>query len=230
MVARRSRSPTIGGRPLEIGLRLDPVSAVMLLVVTIVGLCVQVYSLGYMHQDERKGWYFAVLSLFSAAMLDARARRRLPAAVHVVGGHGAVLATCSSASGTSRRDRARRRSRRSSPRASATSASRSGSRSCAATAHSFAHRTTVLGVRLGLDPAARDSPSRCCCSSARWASPRRCRCTSGCPTRWPAPRPPRRSSTPRRWSPPASTSSSARCRSSAQASAVGAARRDGRSA
>jgi NADH-quinone oxidoreductase subunit L len=41
----------------------------MLLVVTIVGLCVQVYSLGYMHGDERIGWYYAVLSLFSAAML-----------------------------------------------------------------------------------------------------------------------------------------------------------------
>jgi NADH-quinone oxidoreductase subunit L len=51
------------------GLLLDPASAIMLLVVTIVGLCVQVYSLGYMHADERKGWYYAVLSLFSAAML-----------------------------------------------------------------------------------------------------------------------------------------------------------------
>ncbi len=59
----------IGGRPLEIGLRLDAVSAIMLLVVTIVGLCVQVYSLDYMRKDQRKGWYFAVLSLFSAAML-----------------------------------------------------------------------------------------------------------------------------------------------------------------
>ncbi len=41
----------------------------MLLVVTIVGACVQVYSLGYMHRDERVGWYYAVLSLFTAAML-----------------------------------------------------------------------------------------------------------------------------------------------------------------
>jgi len=60
---------TLGGKPLELGLRLDAVSAVMLLVVTVVGVCVQVYSLGYMHRDERRGWYFAVLSLFSAAML-----------------------------------------------------------------------------------------------------------------------------------------------------------------
>jgi NADH-quinone oxidoreductase subunit L len=60
---------TLGGAPLSVGLRLDPVTAIMLLVVTIVGVCVQVYSLGYMHRDERQGWYFAVLALFSAAML-----------------------------------------------------------------------------------------------------------------------------------------------------------------
>ena len=59
----------IGRIPLEIGMRLDAISAIMLLVVTIVGLCVQVYSLGYMKKDKRKGWYFAVLSLFTAAML-----------------------------------------------------------------------------------------------------------------------------------------------------------------
>ena len=60
---------TIGGRALEVGIQLDAVAAIMLLVVTIVGMCVQVYSLGYMHRDARVGWYFAVLSLFSAAML-----------------------------------------------------------------------------------------------------------------------------------------------------------------
>lgn len=60
---------TVGGRPLEMGLALDPVASVTLLVVTIVATCVQVYSLGYMHRDEREGWYFAVLSLFTSAML-----------------------------------------------------------------------------------------------------------------------------------------------------------------
>jgi NADH-quinone oxidoreductase subunit L len=59
----------LGGTPLSVGIQLDPVAAIMLLVVTVVGVCVQVYSLGYMHRDERRGWYFAVLSLFSAAML-----------------------------------------------------------------------------------------------------------------------------------------------------------------
>jgi NADH-quinone oxidoreductase subunit L len=60
---------TIGGAPLDISLRLDAVAAFMLLVVTIVGIGVQVYSLYYMKDEERIGWYYAVLSLFTAAML-----------------------------------------------------------------------------------------------------------------------------------------------------------------
>ncbi|HSK48836.1 MAG TPA: NADH-quinone oxidoreductase subunit L [Coriobacteriia bacterium] len=59
----------LGGRPLELSMALDPVAAAILLVVTIVGACVQVYSLGYMHKDDRQGWYFGVLSLFTSAML-----------------------------------------------------------------------------------------------------------------------------------------------------------------
>ncbi len=60
---------TIGSIKLAAGILLDPVSAVMLIVVTLVGACVQVYSMGYMHRDARIGWYYAVLSLFTAAML-----------------------------------------------------------------------------------------------------------------------------------------------------------------
>lgn len=59
----------VNGRAIDIGLRLDPIAAIMLVTVTIVGACVQVYSLGYMHRDNREGWYFAVLSLFTSAML-----------------------------------------------------------------------------------------------------------------------------------------------------------------
>ena len=59
----------LGGAALSVGIRLDPVTAVMLLVVTIVATCVQVYSLVYMRAEERRGWYFAVLALFTAAML-----------------------------------------------------------------------------------------------------------------------------------------------------------------
>lgn len=60
---------SLGGPPLTVGLRLDAVSAIMLLVVTVVAACVQVFSIDYMRSEERQGWYFAVLSLFTAAML-----------------------------------------------------------------------------------------------------------------------------------------------------------------
>ena len=60
---------SVGGRPFELGLRFDSAAAILLVTVTVVATVVQVYSLGYMHRDEREGWYFAVLSLFTAAML-----------------------------------------------------------------------------------------------------------------------------------------------------------------
>jgi len=59
----------VGGRPFPLGLQFDSIAAILLVVVTFVATCVQIYSLGYMHRDEREGWYFAVLSLFTAAML-----------------------------------------------------------------------------------------------------------------------------------------------------------------
>jgi len=50
-------------------LLIDPLSAVMLLLVTWVGLLIHVYSLGYMHGDERYSRFFAYLNLFAASML-----------------------------------------------------------------------------------------------------------------------------------------------------------------
>jgi len=54
---------------LEIGMWIDPLTAVMLVVVTIVSSCVQIYSLGYMHDDPRWSRYFSYLSLFTFSML-----------------------------------------------------------------------------------------------------------------------------------------------------------------
>lgn len=53
----------------EIGILIDPVCAVMLLVVTTVGACVQIYSVGYMHGDPRFSRFFSYLSLFLFSML-----------------------------------------------------------------------------------------------------------------------------------------------------------------
>ena len=53
----------------RIGYIIDPLSAMMLVLVTSVSLAVQIYSLAYMQGDPRFGWYFAVHSLFAASML-----------------------------------------------------------------------------------------------------------------------------------------------------------------
>lgn len=63
------RLGVIGGTPLELVLSVDSLSIMMLAMVSIIGACVQVFSLAYMKDDERKGWYFTVMSLFTAAML-----------------------------------------------------------------------------------------------------------------------------------------------------------------
>jgi NADH-quinone oxidoreductase subunit L len=57
------------GFRLELGTLLDPLTAIMLIVVTTVSLMVQIYSLGYMHGDPRFSRYFAYLSLFTFSML-----------------------------------------------------------------------------------------------------------------------------------------------------------------
>ncbi len=61
----------IGGPNLDItlGLRIDGLSAIMLVVVTSVSLLVQIYSQGYMEGDGGYSRYFAYMSLFTAAML-----------------------------------------------------------------------------------------------------------------------------------------------------------------
>lgn len=51
------------------GLHLDPLSAIMILVVTGVGLLIHIYSIGYMHEDPYYSRYFAYLNLFIFSML-----------------------------------------------------------------------------------------------------------------------------------------------------------------
>jgi len=50
-------------------LLLDPLSIVMVLVVSGVGALIHIYSIGYMEQDDRYARFFAYLNLFCAAML-----------------------------------------------------------------------------------------------------------------------------------------------------------------
>jgi NADH-quinone oxidoreductase subunit L len=54
---------------IPIGFTVDKLSKAMLLVVTLVGSLIHIYSLGYMAEDEGKSRYFAGLSLFMFSML-----------------------------------------------------------------------------------------------------------------------------------------------------------------
>jgi len=54
---------------LEIGYLIDPLSAIMLVLVTTVGVLVMIYSDGYMSHDQGYVRFFGYLSLFTASML-----------------------------------------------------------------------------------------------------------------------------------------------------------------
>lgn len=54
---------------IDMGIVLDPISVMMLVVVTFVSLMVHIYSLGYMKGEERFATYYAFLGLFTFSML-----------------------------------------------------------------------------------------------------------------------------------------------------------------
>jgi NADH-quinone oxidoreductase subunit L len=59
----------VGTTQVELGWVLDPLAAVMLVMVTFVGLLIFIYSTGYMEHDENYTRFFCFLSLFAGAML-----------------------------------------------------------------------------------------------------------------------------------------------------------------
>ncbi len=59
----------IAGKPLNFGVIVDPLTIMMLFIVSFIGTFILVYSIGYMHDDPRFSRYFAYMSLFMASML-----------------------------------------------------------------------------------------------------------------------------------------------------------------
>ena len=57
------------GIRMEVGFLIDPLSVMMMCVVTFVSLCVHVYTIGYMHEDPGYQRFFSYISLFTFAML-----------------------------------------------------------------------------------------------------------------------------------------------------------------
>lgn len=57
------------GVSIDMGILLDPISVMMLVVVTFISLMVHIYSLGYMKGDERFPVFYSFLGLFTFSML-----------------------------------------------------------------------------------------------------------------------------------------------------------------
>jgi proton-translocating NADH-quinone oxidoreductase chain L len=58
-----------GSFSIALGIKYDDLAALMLCIVGVVGLCVHVFSLGYMHDDAGKARYFGGLSIFMFSMI-----------------------------------------------------------------------------------------------------------------------------------------------------------------
>jgi NADH-quinone oxidoreductase subunit L len=59
----------VGEFQATMGFLVDPLSAVMMLVVTFVGLLIHIYSIGYMHGDPGYARFFTYMNLFMTSML-----------------------------------------------------------------------------------------------------------------------------------------------------------------
>jgi NADH-quinone oxidoreductase subunit L len=199
----------------DLGWVLDPLAAIMLVMVSFVGLLIFIYSVGYMAHDENFTRFFCFLSLFAGAMLGVVISNSLLLLFmcwEIVG----LTRICSSASGIKSPPPRPPRKKPSSPRASATSFFLSRHRlavfadrhacSSITTAWvrskplSLAHQLLTHTQGLGLSAA---GAIGCSSLPERWARAASFHCTSGCPTPWKAPRPSPRSFTRPPWLPPA---------------------------
>ena len=174
---------------------MDALSGVMCLVITFIGFLIHVFSAGYMADEPDYARFFAYLNLFCGAMLVLVLGDNLP--VLFIGWEGVGL--CSYLligfwySSTANADAGKK----------AFITNRIGDLGFLIGMFLLFYYTGSLSVpditaRRDAGRAA-DAPAvaraagrvlgrRCSCSSARRASRRRSRSTSGCRTRWPAPR------------------------------------------
>src|SRR6476661_4695655 len=57
------------GMTMQVGFLIDRLTALMMVVVTFVSLCVHIYTIGYMHDDPGYTRFFSYISLFTFSML-----------------------------------------------------------------------------------------------------------------------------------------------------------------
>ena len=158
----------------------------MTLFVTGVGTLIHLYSIGYMHGDSRFSRFFAYLNLFAASMLVLVLGSSF--LMTFMGWEGVGLCSYLLISFWFERNAAAVAGKK------AFVTNRVGDFGFMIAMFLIFQKLgtldySALGARVPRHAArSRRSPrSRCCCSSARWARARSCRCTSGCPTRWRAP-------------------------------------------
>src|SRR4029079_10797965 len=64
-----SRWRVSDGVGMQVGFLVDQLTALMMCVVTFVSLCVHLYTIGYMHDDDGYNRFFSYISLFTFSML-----------------------------------------------------------------------------------------------------------------------------------------------------------------
>jgi NADH-quinone oxidoreductase subunit L len=79
----------VGDLKIDLALRMDTLAAVLVLVVTFVGMLIHIYSTGYMAEEPRYPAYFGYLNLFTGAMLILVLGNNLP--VMFIGWEGVGL-------------------------------------------------------------------------------------------------------------------------------------------
>ena len=197
----------INGLHLEIGFLVDQLTVTMMVVVTFVSLMVHIYTIGYMSDDPGYQRFFSYIALFTFFMLMlCMANNFLQL---FFGWEGVGLMSYLLIGFWYERDSAIYANLK------AFLVNRVGDfgfvLGIAAVLMYFG--TLHYGPVFENAEALRTSPSRfsrdshgrfsrwcaCCCLSARWASPRKCPCMCGCPTRWRARHPFRHSSTRQLW-------------------------------
>ena len=198
---RRGRGSRPGTSRSPLQLLVDPLSTMMMLIVSGVGGLIVLYSIGYMDGDDEERRYFAYIAFFVFSML-----------LLVEGGNLLMLLIGWGLVGLSSYLLIGFWHERPSAVAAAKKAFVMNAFGDATMALAFfiliAH-TNSLSFASALDvhfsSTAGEPRSRSACSAAPWRSRRRSRSRRGCPTRWRARRRSAPSSTRRRWSPPAST-------------------------
>ena len=182
------------GLTMDVGFLIDRLSAMMMVVVTFVSLMVHIYTIGYMHDDDGYQRFFSYISLFTFSMLMLVMSNNFmqlffgweavgvvsylligfwytrPTAIFAnlkaflvnrIGDFGFVLGIAAVVRYTGSLDYA-------------TVFAHADQITAAQI-----HISSTVGGRRSLSPAS-------ACSSAPWASPRKCPCTYGCPIPWKA--------------------------------------------